>query len=223
MENNIQLFEDYLFDILSPTDKLAFEDKLKSDKSFALDFRIFLITVKGIYKEAEEENVEFAYAIKHLSKAQLCDIIGRDNHHKSWKRKIFFERIAWAASIILILAIGIMAVFEVKRAGQYALDDTLVAYNYIPSSSRDGSETIDITTLSHTQLESIIPQLQEAYDSASVDDIQDGEIAGMQLAMAYLKLHNRKQAKVLLKELAKRYAEDEAFSAQCNLILRQLE
>lgn len=223
MENNIQLFEDYLFDILSPTDKLAFEDKLKSDKSFALDFRIFLITVKGIYKEAEEENVEFVYAIKHLSKAQLCDIIGRDNHHKSWKRKIFFERIAWAASIILILAIGIMAVFEVKRAGQYALDDTLVAYNYIPSSSRDGSETIDITTLSHTQLESIIPQLQEAYDSASVDDIQDGEIAGMQLAMAYLKLHNRKQAKVLLKELAKRYAEDEAFSAQCNLILRQLE
>lgn len=223
MENNIQLFEDYLFDILSPADKLVFEGKLKSDKSFAADFRIFLITVKGIYREVEEENIEFAYAIKHLSEPQLLDIIGRNNRHSLWKRRFVFERIAWAASLILILAIGIMALFEVKRSGQYALDDTLVAYNYIPASSRDGSDMVDITTLSNAQLEAIIPQLQKAYESTSTDNIQEGEIAGMQLAMAYLKLHDRKQAKTLLKELATRYAEDEAFSAQCNLILRQLE
>lgn len=216
-------FEDVFFDKLSQAEKLSFEEKLKSDKSFATDFRIFLITVKGIYKEAEAENVEFGYALKHISKTQLLSVIGRENRRRAWTGTILFERLAWAASIVVILTVGITLIFNVKRSAQYALDDTLVAYNYIPTSSRDGSESIDITTLSKTQLEEYLPELQQAYASVSPDDIQEGEFAGMQLAMAYLKLHDRKEAKALLKDLANRYADDEAFVAQCNLILKQLE
>ena len=45
----------------------------------------------------------------------------------------------------------------------------------------------------------------------------------MRLALAYLKLHDRKKAKEILGELSVRFAEDEEFAAQCQNILNQLK
>ena len=45
----------------------------------------------------------------------------------------------------------------------------------------------------------------------------------MRLAMAYLKIHDRKKAKEILTELASRFADDVEFAAQCNKILDQLK
>lgn len=224
MENNIPLFEDYLFERLSPTEKLEFDERLKSDKAFASDFRVFLIVVKGICKEAEQDNVEFAYAMRHISKADLLKIIGRHDIKRSWPRRIIFERMAWAACVAVILVTGIIVLNNVRRSGEYALDNTLVAYTYIPTPPRGGGdEVMDINVMTDSQLKAYIPQLWKAYDSADPDDIQECEMAGMQLAMAYLKLHDRKQAKALLSELAARFADDEAFAAQCKAIITQLE
>ena len=55
-----------------------------------------------------------------------------------------------------------------------------------------------------------IPTLEQAYKSAPADDIQAQEEAGMRLAMAYLKVHDRKKAKELLTELSSRFADDES-------------
>lgn len=92
------------------------------------------------------------------------------------------------------------------------LDNTIVAYNYIPDSNR-GWETITSND---------IPTLERAYQMAPSDDIQAQEDAGMRLALAYLKLHDRKKAKEILGELSVRFADDEEFVAQCHKILNQL-
>ncbi len=123
------------------------------------------------------------------------------------------ERLAWVASIAAVLIVGIFTVLNVRQTGMDRLDNTIVAYNYIPDSNR-GWESItsdDIQTL------------EQAYKTAPADDIQAQEEAGMRLAMAYLKVHDRKKAKDILTELSARFADDEEFSAQCNRILNQLK
>lgn len=129
------------------------------------------------------------------------------------------ERLAWVASIAAVLIVGIFTVLNVRQTGMNRLDNTIVAYNYIPESNR-GESVIrgweDITS-------NDIPTLEQAYKSAPADDIQAQEDAGMRLAMAYLKVHNRTKAKDILTELSARFADDEEFSAQCNRILNQLK
>ncbi len=123
------------------------------------------------------------------------------------------ERLAWVASIAAVLIVGIFTVLNVRQTGMDRLDNTIVAYNYIPDSNR-GWESITSDD---------IPTLEQAYKTAPADDIQAQEEAGMRLAMAYLKVHDRKKAKDILTELSARFADDEEFSAQCNRILNQLK
>ena len=102
---------------------------------------------------------------------------------------------------------------NVQQSGMDRLDDTIVAYNYIPDSGR-GPEYITAKD---------IPSLEKVYLDAPSDDIQLQQEAGMRLAMAYLKIHDRKQARKILAELSIRFADDEEFTAQCNKILNQLK
>lgn len=213
MENNIELFDRYIDGKLSAEEKMSFEQRLSADKNFAFDFRIYLFTLKGIYQEVDQDNVEFGVAMKTISKKELLRIIGRCSRPRILRINYLRERMAWAASIAAILVIGIFSVFNVRQSGMDRLDNTIVAYNYIPDSNR-GWETITSDD---------IPSLERAYQMASSDDIQAQEDAGMRLALAYLKLHDRKKAKEILGELSVRFAEDEEFAAQCQNIINQLK
>ncbi len=213
LENNIELFERYVAEQLTPREKQEFEAQLREDKEFALDFRIYLFTLKGMCREAEQDNLEFGYAMKKISKQDLLKIIGPPHKRKAFSVRITRERWAWAASIAAVIAIGVFTVFDVHRADMNRLDDTIVAYNYIPDSNRGWAEVTS----------SDIPSLEKAYHEAPQSDIQAQEDAGMRLAMAYLKNHDRKRAKALLKEMSVRFAEDEEFAAQCQNILKQLQ
>ena len=213
MENNIDLFERYINDDLSIEEKLSFDDKLRSDKSFAIDFRVYLFTLKGICQEAEQENIEFGHAMKNISKDELLSIIGRSSKPGVFRLSLLRERMAWVASIAAILILGIFSVYNVRQAGLNQLDNTIVAYNYIPDSTR-GWESITSDD---------IPTLERAYKMAPSDDMQAQEDAGMRLAMAYLKIHDRKKTKELLTAMSIRFADDEEFVAQCQKILNQLK
>ena len=213
MENNIELFDRYVDDTLSPEEKLSFDQRLRTDKGFAMDFRIYLFTLRGICREAEQDNIEFGHAMKRISKEELLHIIGRRPQRRALRFKYFHERIAWVASIAAILIIGTISIINVRQTGLDRLDNTIVAYNYIPESNR-GWESITSDD---------IPTLEKAYQTAPADDIQAQEDAGMRLAMAYLKIHDRKRAKDLLAELSIRFANDEEFAAQCQKILKQLK
>lgn len=213
MGNNIDLFEQYIDGKLNSEEKSTFERRLSSDKSFAIDFRVYLFTLKGIYQEAEQDNMEFGHAMKQISKMDLLRIIGRSSRSRVIRLNYLRERMAWVASIAAVLIIGIFTVMNVRQSGMDKLDNTIVAYNYIPDSGR-GPESITPKDL---------PSLEEAYINAPSDDIQLQEYAGMRLAMAYLRLHDRKKAKEVLTELSARFSDDEEFAAQCNKILNQLK
>lgn len=219
MENNIKLFDRYIDGDLSADEKQAFDERIASDKAFRIDFRLYLFTLRGVCQEAEQENIEFGHAMKNISEAELMRIIGRNRQPRMLRLSYLRERLAWVASIAAVLIVGIFTVLNVRQTGMDRLDNTIVAYNYIPESNR-GESVIkgweDITS-------NDIPTLEQAYKSAPADDIQAQEDAGMRLAMAYLKVHDRKKAKDILTELSARFADDEEFSAQCNRILNQLK
>lgn len=212
MENNIEVFDRYIDGKLSAEEKLSFEQRLSANNNFALDFRIYLFTLKGIYEEVDQDNIEFGVAMKTISKEELLRIIGRCSRPRVLRLNYLRERMAWVASIAAILVIGIFSVLNVRQSGMDRLDNTIVAYNYIPDSNR-GWETITSDD---------IPTLERAYQMAPSDDIQAQEDAGMRLALAYLKIHDRKKAKEILAELSVRFADDEEFVAQCHKILNQL-
>lgn len=213
MENNIKLFDRYIDGDLSTDEKQAFDERIASDKAFRMDFRLYLFTLRGVCQEAEQENIEFGHAMKNISEAELMRIIGRSRQPRILRLSYLRERLAWVASIAAVLIVGIFTVLNVRQTGMDKLDNTIVAYNYIPDANR-GWESITSDD---------IPTLEQAYKSAPADDIQAQEDAGMRLAMAYLKVHDRTKAKDILTELSTRFADDEEFSAQCNRILNQLK
>ncbi len=73
----IDLFDRYIKGELSEEDNRKFKESLELDEDFASDFRIYSLSVIGICKEAEQDNADFGSAMKHLTKEQLFDIIGR--------------------------------------------------------------------------------------------------------------------------------------------------
>lgn len=73
----IDLFDRYFNGELSEEENIWFKERLDADEEFASAFKIYSMTVAGIYKEAEQDNADFGAAMKHLSKDQLYEIIGR--------------------------------------------------------------------------------------------------------------------------------------------------
>lgn len=216
----IELFDDYIFDNLTPEKKSAFDSRLKTDKEFVEDFKVYLLALKGIQLEAQQDNMELALALKNISKEQLYEIIGRKKQPKILRIPYLRERLAWVSSVAAILIIGFFTVFQVQRQGQYQLYDTIVAYNYIPDYDRGEG---DINNYSGKEVKEILPQLEKDYQDAPADDVQKCQDAGMRLAMAYLKIHDKDKAVKTLEEMASRFHDDEDFAARCNKIIKQLK
>lgn len=221
IENNIELFDRFVSGNLTYDELKEFEVRLQTDSDFATDFRIFAFVFQGICQETEQDNLDFGHAMKGISQEELLKIIGRESGHRPGRvmRRIH-ERFAWAVSVAAVVIIGITSVFTVHRAGMNKVDDLIVEYNYIPSVDRSGESYVrggqDITAED-------IPAFKKAYLEAEADDIQAQQDAGMRLAMAYLKIHDRKNAKATLVELSTRFADDELFAAKCREILDQLK
>ena len=217
MENNIELFDGYIDETLSPQDKEAFEQRLKDDKEFAQEFRVYLFVLDGIYKEAEQENLDFGIAMKRIGKEDLKRILQRGK-----KKRFSFRNLLWAGSVAAMFIIGIFTVFTVRKAGMNRVDDLIVAYNDLPALNRGGEP--DILGEKHFESRAdYIVSLEKAYKAVPADEVQEGEEAGMRLAMAYLKNHDRKKAKTLLEELCEKYSDDDMFVGQCRRILDQLK
>lgn len=73
----IDLFDSYIKGELSDAERREFKSRLETDNDFAEEYNAYLLTVRGLCKQAEEANVEFGAAMKRISKDELMDIIGR--------------------------------------------------------------------------------------------------------------------------------------------------
>ena len=224
----IDLYDRYINNQLSNKERDEFDAQLKTDMEFASDFKVYLFTVDGICREAHQDNLDFGLAMKNLSKEQLKEIIGKqdvvlpasasaDSKYELAKPKVIrFRPWMWqAASIAAVVIIAFTVVFNIERNARYSVDNAIyVCADVNPDLVRAGGEPIDISSMSDDELKAKLPELTSLYQSASTTD----EVAdyGYALAMAYLRLHDRDNAKVVLEQLVSRFDGDTDYADSVN-------
>lgn len=213
----IDLYDKYINDQLSEKERADFDARLESDENFASDFKVYLFTVDGICRESHQDNLDFGLAMKGLSKGQLKEIIGKQDVESKAaasiaessgieKPKILrFKPWMWqAASIAAVVVIAFTVVLNIEKTARYSVDNAIYACAEInPDLVRAGGEPLDVKSMSDDELKAKLPELISLYQSASNND----EVAdnGYALAMAYLRLHDRDNAKVILERLVSRF------------------
>lgn len=213
----IDLYDKYINDQLSEKERVDFDARLETDEDFASDFKVYLFTVDGICREAHQDNLDFGLAMKGLSKDQLKEIIGKQDvgskaaasiaeSSEIEKPKVLrFKPWMWqAASIAAVVIIAFTVVFNIEKAARYSVDNAIYACAEInPDLVRAGGEPLDVKSMSDDELKAKLPELISLYQSASnTDEVADN---GYALAMAYLRLHDRDNAKVILEQLVSRF------------------
>lgn len=215
------MFDKYLLSGMTRQEEIEFQKRISEDKEFAGDFKIYLGAVKGFCKEEQQDNLDFAIAMKVLSPQQLKNVIAVPYK----KRKTFHiprNITIWTLSMAAMLLVMFSLTYKYQRDIDYNTDNLIVEYNAIVTTDRGGGLDYDIASMTEKQLEECLPILENAYRSVDVDDFQAKETLGLNLSMAYLKMHNRQDAAKILYELKKLYPKDTEFSAQCNQILKQI-
>lgn len=227
----IDLYDKYINDQLSEKERADFDARLESDEDFASDFKVYLFTVDGICREAHQNNIDFGLAMKSLSKDQLKEIIGA---HKivnpfttsysydtrvcaascdepepmitSASRVKTFKPWMWQiASIAAVVVIAFTVVFNIEKTARYSVDNAIYACANIEPDSARGADVqpIYVKALTDSELKAKLPELIALFQSASnPDDIANN---GYALAMAYLRLHDRDNAKIILEQLVSRF------------------
>ena len=225
-----ELFDRYLHGELSPDEVANFDSKLKADKEFANEFKTFLLVVQGIQKEEQQDCADFGTAMKYLSKEQLKEIIGAKAKPKK-KKVLKFSPWLWSSmSAAAVIAIVVMISFNMINQSQLDLNNTqymayniIAEHNFIPI-SRAGENLVikDFSAISDEELNEKLPLYENAYHQANEDlDIQE---MGLNLAMIYLKLHNKDNALEILKELNNKYKDSNTeFAQQCQNIINQID
>lgn len=222
MENQ-ELFDKYINGELSPAEKANFESKLKADKEFANEFKTFLLVVQSIQKEEQQDCADFGAAMKKLSKEQLQEIVGAKTKPKQ-KKVLKFSPWIWSSmSAAAVIAIVVMISFNMINQSQMDLNNAqYMAYNIIAEHNFDdggfrGGANLAIEDFSAISEEELKERLH-LYETAYQQD-QD-ELTGLNLAMIYLKLHNKDKALEILQELNAKYPKSEY---QFQRIIEQIE
>ena len=229
MEKEILLFDRYIDGSLSPEEKSEFEQRLNTDSRFAADFKAYLFVVDGVCREAEQDDIDFGAAMKNLSREDLLRIIGKEESGASRRprfSRVLRRRMVWSGVAAAVVAGVIFGFFRMHQQNLNRIDELIVAYNDIPDISRGGDirreQSLQYLASDREMADYQLNQLEKDYREAPADDMQAQEDAGMRLAMAYLKRHDRQKARELLNEMAIRFADDVIFSAQCREILSQI-
>ena len=224
----IDLYDRYINNQLSDKERDEFDARLKTDKEFASDFKIYLFTVDGVCREAHQDNLDFGLAMKSLSKDKLKEIIGKQDvasqvaasaecKSEMVKPKVIrFKAWIWqVAPIAVVVIIAFTVVFNIEKNARYSVDNAIYACADVnPDLVRAGGEPIEISSMSDDELKAKLPELTSLYQSASTTD----EIAdyGYVLAMAYLRLHDRDKAKEVLEQLVSRFDGTEGYAGYVN-------
>lgn len=221
MNNNINMFDRYLRGEMTIVEQDNFKRLLAENAETANDFKIYLALVDGICKEEQQDNIEFAVAMKGLSKEQLKQVIGK--RKKPGLRILHSRQMGlWAVSMAAMLILCLSITHQINQEAEYSVDNLVAEYNAIPTSNRSGGSKIDIASLDKESVRNVIPQLLSDYQKTSIDDIQIKQISGINLAMAYLKINDREKAIKVLQELKSFFPDDPEIISQCNKILKQI-
>ena len=138
----------------------------------------------------------------------------------------YFRRtnIVWTVAVLVIIFVFIFSMFHLQQRGEYKIDDTLVNYNFVPSPDNGLRETYDLVNSSSEEVNNMIPELEMQYQNATLNsEPYEAQQTGMRLALAYIKIHDRKQARAILNNLIAAYPYDTDFVKKCNMLLNDIK
>lgn len=206
---------------MSEAEVANFKSKLSDDKDFSSDFQIYKMIVKGIYKEEKDKEAELDNAFKSLSKDDLRKIVGpKLTIVKGVKSKAKIVYISsWAASVAAVVAIAFTLTFNIQRSARNSVDDVMFDCYYTPI-SRDSEDIVDLSEASEAEIKKQLPTMVEAYQKAS--DEQELISYGINLAMVYLKIHNRDNARKILLDIKTRCTDSDVKNL-CDKLLKKIE
>lgn len=217
----IESFDKYISGEMSDTEVAEFKRKLSEDKDFSSDFRIYKMIVKGIVMEENDKEAELDNAFKNLGKDDLRKIVGpKKTIAKTSKSKAKVVYIAsWITSVAAVAVIAFSLTFNIQRSARNNVDDIMFDCYYSPV-SRGGEDIVDLSKASEAKIKKQLPKMEKVYNKAT--DEQDISSYGINLAMVYLKIHDRDKARKVLLDVKKKCTDNDVKNI-CDKLLKQIE
>lgn len=217
----IESFDKYISGEMSDTEVAEFKRKLSEDKDFSSDFRIYKMIVKGIVMEENDKEAELDNAFKNLGKDDLRKIVGpKKTIAKTSKSKAKVVYIAsWITSVAAVAVIAFSLTFNIQRSARNNVDDIMFDCYYSPV-SRGGEDIVDLSKASEAEIKKQLPKMEKVYNKAT--DEQDISSYGINLAMVYLKIHDRDKARKVLLDVKKKCTDNDVKNI-CDKLLKQIE
>ena len=123
--SEIDFFDSFLKGTMTDSEVKDFHHRLDNDKEFAGDFKIYLATVNGFCKEEEQDNLEFASAMRRLSSQQLKEIIGANQRKKSVLH-ISRQKVLWITSMAAMIVVVFSISFNIQKQADIKTDNLIV-------------------------------------------------------------------------------------------------
>lgn len=199
----IESFDKYISGEMSDKEVAEFKRKLSEDKDFSSDFQIYKMVVKGIVMEENDKEAELDNAFKNLSKDDLRKIVGPKKtiaKTSMSKAKIVYMA-SWITSVAAVAIIAFSLTFNIQRSARNNVDDIMFDCYYSPV-SRGGEDIVDLSKASEAEIKKQLPKMEKVYNKAT--DEQDISSYGINLAMVYLKIHDRDNARKVLLDVKKK-------------------
>lgn len=217
----IESFDKYISGEMSEAEVAEFRRKLSEDKDFSSDFQIYKMVVKGIVKEEMDKEAELDNAFKNLSKDDLRKIVGPQKtivKTPKSKSKVFYMA-SWITSVAAVAIIAFTLTFNIQRSARNNVDDIIFDCYYSPV-SRGGEDIVDLSKASEVEIKKQLPKMEKVYNKAT--DEQDISSYGINLAIVYLKIHDRDKARKVLLDVKKKCTDNDVKNI-CEKLLKQIE
>lgn len=200
----IELFDRYMADELSSDERMEFDRRLNADAAFREDFGLYASTVRGVRQEGRQDAFDFGHAMKALTRDEFLSAIGpAPTRHAMHRRRQWVWKAVSATAVIAVIAV--VGVGVGSRISDNRVDNAIIAAADMTAYTRGtNEEPVDIRALDNDELKARLPELEADYASASEPDIKADN--GERLAMAYIKLHDRKKARLTLEQLISDYS-----------------
>lgn len=207
---------------MSDTEVAEFKRKLSEDKDFSSDFQIYKMVVKGIVMEEKEKEAELDNAFNNLSKDDLRKIVGpKKTIAKTSKSKAKVVYMAsWITSVAAVAVIAFSLTFNIQRSARNNVDDIMFDCYYSPV-SRGGEDIVDLSKASEAEIKKQLPKMEKVYNKAT--DEQDISSYGINLAMVYLKIHDRDNARKVLLDVKSKCVDNPYIMGHCDKLLEKIQ
>jgi len=218
----IESFDKYISGEMSDTEVAEFKRKLSEDKDFSSDFQIYKMVVKGIVMEEKEKEAELDNAFNNLSKDDLRKIVGpKKTIAKTSKSKAKVVYMAsWITSVAAVAVIAFSLTFNIQRSARNNVDDIMFDCYYSPV-SRGGEDIVDLSKASEAEIKKQLPKMEKVYNKAT--DEQDISSYGINLAMVYLKIHDRDNARKVLLDVKSKCVDNPYIMGHCDKLLEKIQ